>query len=522
MVQSYSGFVKRLEYLASIQSDHKLITVDRESLSYGELIHNMHQVAISLTNQGVEPGDQVGIILPNSLEWYVIYWALIRIGAIPVPLNPQIGKWELCHLLRNLELKFCFSCLKYRSINHWQNFNEILEEFSNIKQIVFVSKDLILQSNSKFISYEDFLAQSKSGTILPYVPDPSETFMLACTSGSTGSPKIINVSQGGFYSSQWDMAQYLGLTSKDTMVLGMPLFHLGGFGMGVQTILAGGSVIYQSRFDAVDLLKIIQSRKVTALQLSSTLAKILLSVPNLKNYDISSLRLCYFAGEVLPNEIAKHFYRELGIRVVNIIGSTETATMLVWDSDVDSEYDCNSYRPLSFTEVKLCDEKDQCITDDRTGMIHISTKGLLKNYYKNPEETNAKIYVTNNKRWFRTGDLGKREESGRIHFIGRKKRALKRGANLIFPEDIESFLLTHPNVEAAAVTIEDHELLGEMIVAHIQSNPQKGITAGKLIKFCRGNLSSYKIPDEFTISTELPKDIGKIQYKNIRNKEDFS
>ena len=173
--------------------------------------------------------------------------------------------------------------------------------------------------------------------------------MYACTSGTTGNPKILAVEHAGFYRSQYDMANYLQLGADDTMLLGMPLYHQGGFGMGVQILLAGGTAVYQSRFDPERFLGTVTRQRITAVQLTATLAKILLSHPGFTRQAVASLRLAYFAGELLPDEVAQRFYRDFGIRVVNIIGSSETGTMAVWDSLYDTGCSVSAFRPLDFT-----------------------------------------------------------------------------------------------------------------------------------------------------------------------------
>ncbi|MGL1900675.1 MAG: acyl--CoA ligase [Fibrobacterales bacterium] len=491
------------------------ITVDGRSHTRAELNSEIQSVAEALSRQGVGAGDQVMLILPNCIEWYTTYWALITLEALPVPLNPQIGKWELEGLLKTLSIKLAIACVKFRNINHLANLTALSDTFTDIKTLVFLDADITLPENDKVLWYSDILSNETTLSITTNQVH-SDTLMLASTSGSTSNPKIITVSKEGFYTSQTDMARYLDLNPIDVMLMGMPLFHLGGFGMGLQNSLMGGSVIYLGSFDPVTMLKTIQENRVTVLQLSSTLAKILLSVPDFESYDISSLRLCYFAGEVLPNKIAHRFVDDFGIRVVNIIGSTETATMLVWDSDVDSAVDCNVYRTPPFTQVKLCDDNDKIVPHGEIGMIHIHTDGILHNYHNNSAETERALYENDSMRWFRTGDLGQYDETGRVAFLGRKKRVLKRGANLIFPEDIEAFLLTHNDIVAVAITVEPHDLLGEMIKAHVQPRSGCVLNGGKLRRYCSGNLSSYKIPDEFLITLELPKEIGKIQYKSIR------
>jgi fatty-acyl-CoA synthase len=215
-------------------------------------------------------------------------------------------------------------------------------------------------------------------------------------------------------------------------------------------------------------------------------------------------------------DVARVFFEKLGIRVVNIIGSTETATMVIWDSLYDTDVDVNNFRPMPFTAVKILDEAHQDVAAGDVGTIFIHTDALLMEYFKNEAETARRLHWWEGLKWFDTGDLGQRCPDGRVRFVGRVKRAIKRGSNLIYPEEIESFLLTHPNIEAVAVTGQSHELIGEMVVAHIQPCQDCTFTRRDLIQFCKGQLAAYKIPDQIVVVEAIPKDIGKVQFKYLQ------
>jgi len=498
---------------AQTSPEKTLLVVEDETIRYGEFVAETETIAQALLALGIEAGQKIGLILPNSGLWYKLYWAAVRIGAQPVPFDPQIGQWEMARLLALVEATVCFAATRYRQNAILENLMVARQEAPDLKHIIVVDGP----GESEGLSFDRFLHQaSEPSSDAPIQPvnDTSE-LMLACTSGSTGNPKVIVVPHQGFRKSQQDMADALDFGPDDVMLLGMPLYHQGGFGMGLQMVLNGGTVFYQPTFEPVKFLKLIEQYEITVLQLTATLAKIILSVPDFEQYDLSSVRLAYFAGEVLPMDVARVFFEELGIRVVNIIGSTETATMVIWDSLYDTEVDVNNFRPMPFTAVKILDEARQEVTVGDVGTIFIHTDALLTAYYKNEAETVRRLHTWDGKRWFDTGDLGQRCPDGRVRFVGRVKRALKRGSNLIYPEEIESFLLTHPNIEAVAVTGQRHDLIGEMIVAHIQPCEGSTFTRRDLIQFCRGQLAAYKIPDKLVIVDSMPKDIGKVQFKYL-------
>ncbi|HEX3044782.1 MAG TPA: class I adenylate-forming enzyme family protein [Bacillota bacterium] len=502
---------------AGLYPEKTLIAVEEEAVTYGAFVTEVDRIGAALTAFGVKPGQMVGLILPNSVWWYKIFWAAVRIGAQPVPLDPQVGEWEMVRLLSLTEAVICFAGIEYRGHRILDRLLTCRVDLPQLKTVIAPGP---LHEQPGLFSWESFLQsvegslQDGAGEIMP----GSDTLMLACTSGSTGNPKIIVVPQRGFYQSQADMGAYLEFKAWDVMLLGMPLYHQGGFGMGLQMILKGGTVFYQPLFDPRKFLTCVAKERVTIIQLTATLAKIILSVPDFNSYDLSSVRICYFAGEVLPEDLAREFYETLGIRVINIIGSSETATMVVWDSKYDRAAECNDFRPLPFTAMRILDGEEQEVAPGEIGTLYIKTDALLTEYYQNELENTFRLRKFEGQTWFNTGDLGEKLPDGRMRFRGRAKRIVKRGANLIYPEEIEAFLLTHPEIEAVAVVGAAHDLMGEMTVAYVQGKKDCLLNRGAIAKFCRDRLAAYKIPDQVVVCDEIPHDIGKIQFKYL-NKE---
>ncbi|MDO5559037.1 MAG: class I adenylate-forming enzyme family protein [Oscillospiraceae bacterium] len=494
-----------------------LITIDDVSLTYHDFHIIRNKLASALKMNGISENKKVGLIIPNSLVWYKIFWSAIQLGAQPVPMDPQSGELELNRLLDVTTVEICFVAIKYRNNHILETVKKIIGSHKNIRKIVVVDESFEDTGDGLFVSFNSFLNEAECKNALPvYQADDDHVMSLACTSGSTGNPKVLSVPYQGFYEAIKDISDYLEFNSDDVMMIGMPLYHQGGFGMGLQTVMKGGSVIYQPQFEPVKFLKTVEKYKVSVIQLTSTLAKILLSVPDFDSYDLSTVKVCYFAGEVLPRDIADFFVKKLHIRVINVIGSSETATMVVWDSDTDFETDPSDFRELPFTKTRVIDDFGNPVEPGTPGELCIFTTAVIFNYFGNPEESKSKVVNYDGKRWFRTGDLVTTQPDGRLRFVGRSKRIIKRGANLVHAEEVESFILTHPKIQAVAVTAEDHPVIGQQIVAYIQTVDNEKITRGNLASYFAGKLAAYKIPDKVVITEDLPKDIGKIQFKYIR------
>jgi fatty-acyl-CoA synthase len=501
--------------------------VDDQTLTRADFLDEVAVWAAAMAQKGIGPSHQVAIVLQNGIDWYLAFWAAVSLGALAVPIDPQVGEWELRNLFSILDIKLCIAVERFRSAEIGRYILDWKADTASNAGVVILDADA---SNTQATSHErhevhpsrcrsahgmaaisraDFLAGVPGMPIPSRSVLPSDWLMLACTSGTTGNPKIIAVPHLGFLRAQMDMAATLSLSEHDRVLLGMPLYHQGGFGMGLQALVAGGQAIYLSGFQPRRYLTCLETQRVTVAQLSATLAKLLLTDPDFNAFDLSSVRLYYFAGEVLPDALAAEFWQLRHTRVVNVIGSTETATMVMWDSQRDSQRSASEFQALPFTAVQVA------AAGDSAANLWVSTDALLCEYYANEAETGRRTALRDGRRWFDTQDLALVLPDGYIRFVGRAKRVIKRGPNLIHPEELEAFLLTHPAVAAVAVVREEHELFGESILAWVQPSAGSALSRGDLLAFCRGKIAAYKVPDRIVITEQLPIEIGKIQYKRI-------
>ena len=500
--------------------DKVLLRIDENTITYSEFMEKTALFGSALKKLGIGENDKVGLVMPNSIEWFIAFWSAVRIGAQPVPMDPQSGSLELSRLIPATTVKVIFAFEKYKANSILGAVSALVPEKISLTKVICFADENALPKDDCYITADKFVAEYGEKECEIFQPEYLHTMSLACTSGSTGTPKILSVPSGGFLSTQKDMGDYLEFTSDDVMMLGMTLYHQGGFGMGQQMALKGGTMMYQPQFNPVEFLETVQKYKVNVIQLTSTLAKVLLSTPDFDKYDLSSVRACYFAGEVLPKEIADIFVEKLGIRVINVIGSSETCTMVVWDSARDAGTDPSDFRKLSFTDVRVIDAQHNDVAEGEIGELCVYTDGVITDYFGNPELSAEKILTDDQgRRWFCTGDLVNKLPNGIVRFAGRSKRIIKRGGNLVHAEEVEACLLTHPKIAAAAVTDEPHPVIGQQIVAYIQPKGDEKVTRGELARYFDGKLSAYKVPDKVVLVEEIPKDIGKIQFKYLRKKE---
>jgi len=497
------GILRRFAHLGALHPEAPFLSVAGQSRSRGQFLTDVALAAGALRRAGVRDDDVVVLCMPNRIEWCSLFWGCVAIGARPAPIDPATGTWEMRQMLSVLSPVLAVATISFRGGDPSERLARV---FPSLPLVVLDG----IRPESR--SLEDYLAGAS-----PIDPDErvvaeDEVLYYACTSGTTGDPKILAVPHRGFARGQADMGAHLRFDVGDRVLLGMPLFHQGGFGMGLQTLLSGAQALHVESFDPASFLDRMVASRATVVQLSPTLAKLVLSVPGILERDLSAWRMAYFAGEVLPDDLAARFWRDLGVRVVNVVGSSETGTMLVWDSMTDSDMSPSDLAVLPFTAARILDEDGSPLPDGEPGILWVRTDGLLLRYEGNASLTARSLRDG----WYGTGDLAVRLPHGRFRFLGRVKRVIKRGPNLVHPEEVEAFLLGHPAIAAVAVGKEPDAVFGESIVAWIQPVEGRRLARADVVGFCRDQISPFKIPDRMHFVESIPTDVGKVQHRRLR------
>lgn len=505
-IREDGGILQRFAKLAARDPEAPFLSISGRESSRSGFLEEVARVAGALRRRGIAEGDVVVLCMPNRIEWCTLFWGCVAVGARPAPLDPATGVWEMAQLLPLLSPKLAFATTWFRNGDP----SERLAGAVGGLQVVALDG-----SGDDEPALEAFLHGADPIDVVERTPAVDEVLYYACTSGTTGNPKILAVSHLGFAQGQDDMGTHLGFGPGERVLLGMPLFHQGGFGMGLQSLLSGGLAIHAEGFDPSSILERVEEQRVTVVQLSPTLGKLLLSVPEIDRRDLGAWRIAYFAGEVLPEDLAARFRKDRGLRVVNVVGSSETGTMLAWDSLKDSDVPPSDLSTLPFTAARILDETGREVPDGEPGILWVRTDGLLLRYEGNPALTAAAL----REGWYGTGDLAMRLPDGRYRFLGRAKRIIKRGPNLVHPEEVEAFLLGHPSIAAVAVGKEPNDVFGESIVAWIQPVDGAALARADVIGFCRHQISPYKIPDRMHFVRSIPTDVGKVQHRRLEETE---
>ena len=486
--------------------DKTAIAFGESRLSYAQLDEESNRVANALMDIGVSKGDRVAMLLPNNLEFVTIYFGIVKIGAIAVPLDTKYKPTELTALFADCQPKLLVieSSLLPPII-------PLLPGWPSVAQVVETGTG----DRSEFLDYEALIA---AGSAAP--PDgaisPEDTAHISYTSGPTLQPRGVVLSHGSLVAEVRISAEGFQQTDKDKVALfALPLHHVFGLVVILFTSLYKGStVVILSGLSINNLMELIEREKVT----------MFLGVPFIHamvinwvehegiKYDLASLRLCGSAGAVLPIDIAQKYNSALGMDIVDFWGQTESSGHVTCTAIGDVLKPGCVGRALPGWELKVLDDKGQELPPGQSGEIAVRGP-IMTGYYCQPEATARAI----KNGWLYTGDLGMVDENGDLFLTGINKDMINAKGQNIYPSDIEEVLRSYPGVAEVAVVGVPDKARGQIIKAVIQL--QDGQVAEELVlrRLCLDCLANYKVPKQFVFVDSMPRTaVGDISKGALR------
>lgn len=475
-------------------------------LTYKEFNEKVNQLVSGLQNLGVKKGDKVGVCLPNWHEIALIFFACAKIGAVIVPVNPMYRSQELEYILKNSHPKVLFISEYFMTNVGLELVASFIETVVSVR---FEQEDLLTLQQ---------LINNPNSTnpIIPPMNVDEDLFCILYTSGTTGLPKGAMTSHRSVVKSAAALVGEMRFIEKDIFIVPAPLFHIFGIACNLLPALASGaSIILMERFHPQKILALIEKEKVTVHQGVPTMFLKELEVGNPQEYDLSTLRAGIVGAAPITASQMKRIREELGFNLLQSYGTSETASLTINGYEDDENAILETLgRPIEGVEIKIVDEKRNSLPTGEIGEIAVHSFGNMKGYYQLPEET-AKVMDAEG--FYYTGDLGKLDEQGNLHFVGRKKELIIRGGYNIYPQEIETVLKLHPAVSEAAVIGMPDQVLGEVAIAAIKLLEGELATEEELKAFIAEHLAKYKIPSGILFVDEFPVTAsGKIQKAKLK------
>ncbi len=482
------------------------------SFAYSEVNSRTNRLAHALSELGIKKGDKVAFMGNNCHEFVECYFALAKSGFVSVPVNARFSSEEASYILSHSESLALIYTEEVEAIA-----SKMRGAVTGVQWMIPTGK-----GGEGILSYEDLLGRASEEEPRQEVK-PDDVAMIMYTSGATGLPKGVITTQRNIMSNTNTMCLELSIASHDITVLVMPLYHNGGFWPTMSIVYRGGTLILLPHFDLEAMLKTIEERKVTFLNLVPTMLLRMASHPNLSAYPLESLRLIMYAGAPIPLEQLKKAMRILGPhRFYNSLGCTEASGNLLSFPTTDHALEGPMASKLGSVgkdamgvEIAIIDEEGNELPPGKIGEIAGKGDNITVGYLKMPEET-AEVYKNG---WLHTGDMGYRDEDGYVFVVDRKKDIIISGGENVASREVEDVLYGHPAVREASVIGVPHEEWGEAVKAVVALKPGSAgtVTEADLIEFCRARLAGYKKPRSVDFVDELPKNAaGKIDKTNLK------
>jgi len=481
---------------AAMYPDHPAIRLDDDVLRYTDLDDAAARMVTLLREYGVQPGDRVGLMLPNVPEFAIVFYGVLRAGGVAVPMNPLLKRREVEYYLADSGARVLFG---------W---HEVATEAEAGARAA--DAQLVALAPHEF---RTLVGEREQADLVSR--DGSDTAVILYTSGTTGRPKGAELTHAGLNTNQAVTARTLTKIGPDDVVMGcLPLFHVFGLTCGLNTSIANGATLTLiPRFSPAKALDVIQRDEVTVFEGVPTMYAAMLGVPDRDTYDVSTLRTCVSGGAALPVEVLRGFEEAFGCIILEGYGLSETSPVASFNHPDAVRKPGSIGTPIEGVRMRVVDESRRPVQPGQIGEIQIGGHNVMKSYWNKPDETAATI---DSEGWLSTGDMARQDTDGYFFIVDRKKDLLIRGGYNVYPREVEEVLYEHPAVAEAAVVGIPHPALGEEIGAAVALKDGTTATPQELRDFVKTRIAAYKYPRAVWIVDNLPKGpTGKIQRREI-------
>ncbi|WP_047151733.1 long-chain fatty acid--CoA ligase [Aneurinibacillus tyrosinisolvens] len=501
-------------------------------ITYEALLQEVNSIAAYLISQGIQKGDRVLLYMQNSPQFIIAYYAILRAGAVVVPVNPMNVMEELVHYIQDGEIQFGFvsqelyprlePLLSTTSLNR-----VILAAYSDYCQGEGVdAPDLVraprLDVQSSSVTYWAEAKQYNQTAIFPET-SVDDLAVLPYTSGTTGKPKGCMHTHSSVQANMLGAAVWGPVTSEAISLTVLPLFHVTGMVHGMHApIYSGAAMVVLTRWDRDVAAKMIERYRCTHWTAIATMVVDFLANPNLARYDISSLEVINGGGAALPEAVGEKLFQVTGLRFVEGYGLSETMAQTHFNPMDRPKMQCLGV-PSFGVDARIIDpntfeEKGA----GEEGEVIVNGPQVFKGYWKRPDEDQNSFIQLDGKRFFRTGDIARYDEEGYFFMVDRVKRMINASGFKVWPSEVESALYKHPAILQACVIGVPDERKGEEVKAFVvlRENERGLISEQEIIDWSKDQMAAYKYPRIVQFVEALPvSGSGKILWRELQETE---
>ncbi len=534
----FHNIFQTFDAVADHRGDHTAVIYLGTRYSYKTLREMANRFAASLLDLGVTPQERVMIYLPNAIQWVVSWLGIQRAGAVCVPITPIYTPSDLSYIARDSG-----STTIICADTNFGYVKRVQSETGFKRVIVVRMADLLpgwkrgfghlfdIIPKGKTASGENVfhmkqLLDSRGGGVLPEIsPDGQALAEILYTGGTTRHPKGVPLSHDLFLTSALEQirtSEHLIPVEENVILGNAPLFHVLGQTCSLATLLVGGALLILPKINLDAAFDAIYRFQVRSMIGVPALYRMMLEHDRLDQYDLSSVKYWYSAGDVLPVEVGRRWQERFGTPIFQGYGATETCGGVAMCPTGIENPPKSVGRIVPSKTVRIVNPAFlEPVPAGEPGELIVSSEHMVSAYINKPEESAAAFINLDGRLWYRTADIMSMDADGNLFFVDRTMDTIKHKGYRVSATEIEAVLQEHPAVVGTCVVGIPDEKVGERIKAYVVLKEDiKGITGYDLIKWCRQSLVSYKIPQYIEFRDMLPKSkVGKLLRREIRDEE---
>ena len=538
MTGSHSRIYEQFEKVCRDFSERPSLVYLGKTYTYSQLHELVQGLAGSLYRLGLTKGDKAILYLPNSPQWVMAWLALLRIGAISIPISPIYTPVDLKYMANDSGSETIF-CLD----TNFGYVTQVLPETKLKRMVVANMAELLpwwkrliglgfnkipqgkFASGENIFTFKSLLGGGSPASLPPVESESEEMFEMLYTGGTTGLPKGVPFSSRVFLESlteQRSMSERYIPKGEDVAIQGGPLFHILGQAVGLGALLSGDTLILLPRVNLDGLFDHIERHKALTFFGVPMVYRMILEHDRVDHYDLSSLRYCFCGGDVLPNEVAERWLKKFSKPIYQGYGATETCGRVSLTPMGETPPPGSAGKVTPLQKVMLADPDTlEPVSAGEPGELLVSSDHMVRAYWNKPAETADCFIEREGRLWYRTRDIMRIDQDGYLFYLDRSVDTIKHKGYRVASSEIEAVLQEHPAVIASCIVGIPDEKVGERIKAFVVLKADvKGVSAYDLMRWCRERLAPYKIPQYIEFRDMLPKSkVGKLLRRELRAEE---
>lgn len=524
-----------LDLTAEKWPKRKAIEFQNWSITYARLKQTAEVMAANLRRQGLEPGERVALMLPNTPQMIITYWAILKAGGVVTMTNPLYMETEIIHQLNDSRAKMMVTLdILWPKLEKLRDRLPVRKYFiSRISDTLNFPLNFLYRlkcwrdKNTPRVPYNETSVLKwnslRAGRETYNAPNvrPDDTALLQYTGGTTGLSKGCILTHANLAANMQQCHAMLNkLGQKKEIVLGiLPYFHIYGLTVCLNfPTLLGATMVPFPRYVPLDVLKTMHKLKPTLFPGAPALYISLLQQKEVDKYDVASVKYCLSGSSPMPVEGIKQFKEVFGATIVEGFGLTEASPVTHLNPLVGKKKPGSIGMPLPSTDAAIVDMEVGSIPmpTGKLGELIVRGPQVMKGYFNKPDETAGTL----RNGWLYTGDIAYMDEEGYFYIVDRKKDMIISSGYNVYPREVDEVLYKHPKIKEAVTVGLPHKTRGEIIKVYIVLKEEESMDRAEVMAYCREKLAGYKVPRQVEFRNELPKTmVGKVLRRALREEE---